>query len=286
MRPAASRPGAGRSPAAGRRWRCAQPATTQSFDPCPPGPGADPRAPQPAAPPGRRRRRPARSPAPEAAGGATASGPSSSAICARSASSVALPDRLHASATAAAVHEASSAGSSGSRSSSTYSTGFVGIAATHAAAPSRNRRSIVRLSSSRPAAMRAPARAKPTTRASRSWANVRSAKISLRRPLAARSARSIWKSRSPAVTKPCPNHRSSSEAALRYGTPQVSRSTSTGAARPRTATSPSTGASAAAAVARSWSARSLSARVPSCERLGAARARASTTRSASGRAVR
>ena len=44
-----------------------------------------------------------------------------------------------------------------------------------------------------------------------------------RRPVAARSSRSSWKSRSPAVTNPCANHRSSRLSASMYGTPHASR---------------------------------------------------------------
>jgi len=64
-------------------------------------------------------------------------------------------------------------------------------------------------------ASRSPVRWNPTVRANRSDAIVRSGNHPGRRPPAARSASSIWNSRSEACTNPCANHRSSSEAADR-----------------------------------------------------------------------
>ena len=86
--------------------------------------------------------------------------------------------------------------------SSAYSSGGAGMEATHAQAPSTNRRIIDRDGSVHRSASSAPIRWKPTVRANRSDASVRSENHSDRRPFAARSASSIWKSRSDACTNP------------------------------------------------------------------------------------
>ena len=124
-----------------------------------------------------------------------------------------LPESPHASSTKADAQTPSSSGTHGAESSRVYSSGAAGIASTHARTPARNRACIARERSSQPAAMRAPARWNPTVRARRSSSSVRSPNSSLSRPFAARSVSSSWKSRSPAVTTPWANHRSSSEAA-------------------------------------------------------------------------
>ncbi len=128
---------------------------------------------------------------------------------------------------------ASSSGTHGVASSIVYSIGAAGIASTQARTPARNRSCMRRERSSHAAAMRAPARWNPTVRASRSSSSVRSPNSSDRRPVAARRVSSIWNSRSPAVTTPCANHRSSSELASMYGTPHASRRTVTGSRSPR-----------------------------------------------------
>ena len=124
-----------------------------------------------------------------------------------------LPESPHASSTKADAQTPSSSGTHGAVSSSVYSSGAAGIASTHARTPARNRACIARERSSHPAAMRAPARWNPTVRASRSSSSVRSPNSSLSRPFAARSVSSSWNSRSPAVTTPWANQRSSSDAA-------------------------------------------------------------------------
>ena len=89
------------------------------------------------------------------------------------------------------------------------------MAPTHARAPSTNRRIIDRDASLQRRASWTPIRWKPTVRANRSAAIVRSENHPESRPPAARSASSIWNSRSEAWTNPCANHRSSSDAAER-----------------------------------------------------------------------
>ena len=126
-----------------------------------------------------------------------------------------FPESDHENIAQQAPHEASSSGSSGCASSSTYSTGGAGMASTQARAPSRNLPIIARDVSSHPAAIGAPARLMPTVRVKRSSSIVSSPKSSESRPFACFSARSSWKRRSPAVTNPCANHRSSSESAER-----------------------------------------------------------------------
>ncbi len=64
-----------------------------------------------------------------------------------------------------------------------------------------------------------PIRWNPTVRANRSAAIVRSENHPERRPPAARSASSIWNSRSDACTNPCANHRSSSRRGGQVGDP-------------------------------------------------------------------
>src|SRR3954464_14061959 len=63
------------------------------------------------------------------------------------------------------------------------------------------------------------------------------------RPCTERRHRSIWKSRSPAWTKPCAKNTSSTVAAVICGTPDRSRTIVTGAERPSTRTRPDTGGS-------------------------------------------
>ena len=84
-------------------------------------------------------------------------------------------------------------------------------------APSRKRAIIARDVSSQPAAIAAPARLMPIVRVKRSSSRVSSPKSSESRPFACFRARSIWKRRSPAVTNPCANHRSSSESGREVG---------------------------------------------------------------------
>jgi hypothetical protein len=134
-----------------------------------------------------------------------------------------FPDSPHATNARAAAHDPRSVGSSGSNASRACSTGGAGEDATNALAPSTNRVTIDRDRSFHRSASCKPSRLNPTTRANRSCGTVRSPKSSDSRPVAARSAASIWNSRSEAVTNPCANHRSSSDAAKIDGTPQESR---------------------------------------------------------------
>ena len=187
------------------------PATTQLFEPCPFGRGSSSRS------------RPSSAPA-AMVGGSTGSGGSSVPNCVGS-------RRARRSRRAAAPCPSSRraprqgrrtppprrprrTAAPGVRSSSVYSTGGAGIRAIHAATPSRKRACIAW--TCRPSRRRgvSPARWKPIVRANRSSASVRSANTSDSRPFAARSSRSSWNRRSPAVTKPCANQRSSSEAAV------------------------------------------------------------------------